>query len=307
LGDGMSITFVGVDKGDLSSSNFLFDQQPTTINSGSMVLSNGSIMPFAGTIENTGTIALEATNSITELQIIQHGLTLQGGGSVLLSDSPGNLIFGTDAGVTFTNVDNLISGAGQLGGGQLTLVNHGTITASGFNALDIDTGASAIVNSGVLESSGAGGLVVHGDIINTGLLWANGGNVTVEGNVTGDGSAQIDGNGTFVFDGLFANTVAISATASGTLMLSHSANFSGAVTGFDGNDHIFLADISADTATLKYTENADGNGGVLTIADATHAANITLQGQYDALEFEFAAHTTGGTTVTVVPHNDHLV
>ena len=306
LGDGMSITFVGVDKGDLGASNFLFDQQPVTINSGSMVLSNGSIMPFSGIIDNAGTIALEATTGITELQIIQHGLTLQGGGSLLLSDSPGNLIFGTDTGVTFTNVDNLISGAGQLGGGQLTLVNHGTITASGFNALDIDTGANTIVNSGVLESSGTGGLVVHGDIFNSGLLWANGGNVTVEGDVTGGGSAVIDGNGTFVFDGLFASTVAINDTASGTLTLSHSAHFSGAVTGFDGNDHIFLADISADTATLKYTENADGNGGVLTIADGTHAANIALQGQYDALEFQFAANATGGTAITLVPLNDHL-
>ncbi len=117
---------------------------------------------------------------------------------------------------------------------------------------------------------------------------------------------MIDGNGTFVFDGLFASTVAINDTASGTLTLSHSAHFSGAVTGFDGNDHIFLADISADTATLKYTENADGNGGVLTIADGTHAANIALQGQYDALEFQFAANATGGTAITLVPLNDHL-
>ncbi len=306
LGDGMSITFKGVDKSDLGASNFLFDQQPITINTGSMVLSNGSIMPFSGIIENTGTIALEATSNITELQIIQHGLTLQGGGSLLLSDSPGNLIFGTDTGVTFTNVDNLISGAGQLGGGQLTLVNQGTITGSGFYALDIDTGENTVVNSGVLESSGTGGLVVHGDIFNSGLLWANGGSFTVEGDVTGGGSALIDGNGTFVFDGLFSSTVAINDAASGTLMLTHSAQFAGSITGFDGNDHIFLGDISADAATLKYTENADGNGGVLTIADATHAANITLQGQYDALEFQFATHATGGTSITVVPHSDHL-
>ncbi len=307
LGEGMSITFVGVDKGALSEANFLFNQQPVTINSGNMLLGNGSVMPFAGIIENTGTISLESTTSVTELQIIQHGLTLQGGGSVLLSDSPGNLIFGTDAGVTLTNVDNLISGAGQIGGGQLTLVNYGTISATGFNALDIDTGDTAIVNSGVLKSSGAGGLVVHGDVVNSGVLWANGGNVTVEGDVTGSGSAVIDGNGTFVFEGLFSNTVALNDTASGTLMLSQSAQFSGAITGLDGNDFLFLGDISAETATLKYTENADGNGGVLTIADATHSANITLQGQYDELEFQLSGHATGGTTITVVPHNDHLV
>ena len=59
LGEGMSITFLGVDMGALSESNFLFDQLPVTTNAGSMVLGNGSIMPLSGIIENTGTISLE--------------------------------------------------------------------------------------------------------------------------------------------------------------------------------------------------------------------------------------------------------
>jgi hypothetical protein len=138
-------------------------------------------------------------------------------------------------------------------------------------------------------------------------LWANGGNITVEGDVTGSGSAQIDGNGTFVFDGLFAETLAINATASGTLVVSHAAAFAGTISGFDGNDHIFLADVSARSASLNYTANVDGSGGVLTISDSTHAANIVLQGQYDAAEFQFAADPTGGTAVTLVPHNDHVI
>ena len=87
LGEGMSITFMGVDMGDLSASNFLFDHVPVTTNAGSMVLSNGSIMPLSGIVENTGTITLDSTGGPTELQIIQHGLTLQGGGSLVLSDS----------------------------------------------------------------------------------------------------------------------------------------------------------------------------------------------------------------------------
>ena len=59
LGDGMTITFAGVDAGGLSASNFVFDQEPVTTNSGNMVLSNGSILPLSGVVENTGTIALE--------------------------------------------------------------------------------------------------------------------------------------------------------------------------------------------------------------------------------------------------------
>src|SRR5262249_38095582 len=126
--------------------------------------------------------------------------------------------------------------------------------------------------------------------------------------VSGSGSAQIDGNGSFVFDGLFAETLAINSNASGTLVLSHASYFSGSVTGFNSDDHIFLADVSAGSATLNYTANPDSSAGVLSISDGTHAANIALQGQYDAAEFQFAANPTGGgTSVALIPQSDHLV
>ena len=95
------------------------------------------------------------------------------------------MISGTVSDVTLTNVDNTISGAGQLGDGVMILVNEGTIIATGTNSLEIDTGANTIVNSGTLESSGSGGLVINSNVENSGLLWANGGNITFHGSVTG--------------------------------------------------------------------------------------------------------------------------
>ena len=74
------------------------------------------------------------------------------------------MVTGTNGDVTLTNVDNTISGAGQLGAGQMTLINEGTIIATGTNALDIDTGTNIVINSGTLEATGSGGLVVHGDV-----------------------------------------------------------------------------------------------------------------------------------------------
>ena len=65
------------------------------------------------------------------------------------------------------------------------LVDAGTIIADGNNPLIIDTGANAITNSGTMQSTGAGGLVINSDIANSGLLWADGGNITVHGNVSG--------------------------------------------------------------------------------------------------------------------------
>ena len=81
----------------------------------------------------------------------------------------------------------------------MTLINEGTIIATGTNALDIDTGTNVVINSGTLEATGSGGLSSMEMSRIPGLLWANGGNVTVTGNVTGDGSAEIDGIATMEF------------------------------------------------------------------------------------------------------------
>ena len=126
-----------------------------------MVISDGAILPLSGIIDNTGTIELNSTGSGTDLELIEHGITLQGHGQVVLSDSADNFIFGTVSDVTLTNVDNTISGAGHLGDGIMVLVNEGAIIATGTNSLEIDTGTNDVVNSGTLEATGSGGLVIQ--------------------------------------------------------------------------------------------------------------------------------------------------
>ena len=148
-----------------------------------MTIGDGAVMPLSGTINNTGTIALNSTGDETDLQLIEHGVTLQGGGQIVLSDSDANVISGTSSSVTLDNEDNTISGAGQLGNGELTLTNAGTIDATGTHALTIDTGSNLVMNSGVLEASGSGGMTVASGIVNSGVLWANGATLTVQGQV----------------------------------------------------------------------------------------------------------------------------
>ncbi|RUT96036.1 adhesin, partial [Mesorhizobium sp. USDA-HM6] len=133
LGDGQSITLDGVHSSALGAGNFAFDQTPVVNNPGAMTISDGALLPLSGTVNNGGTISLNSTGSETLLQVIQHGVTLQGGGQVVLSDSAFNIISGTGPDVTLINVDNTISGAGQLGDGMLGLDNRGTIIASGSN------------------------------------------------------------------------------------------------------------------------------------------------------------------------------
>src|SRR5207249_4542246 len=113
-------------------------------------------------------------------------VTLQGPGSITLSDNNNNFITGPGAlstglgapsqPVTFNN-GVTISGAGTIGSGNLILNNqkNGLIDATGTNPLIIDTGANAVVNSGTLEADISSTLFIASAVKNTGVLKANGG------------------------------------------------------------------------------------------------------------------------------------
>jgi hypothetical protein len=55
--------------------------------------------------------------------LIDGAVTLDGHGQFAFDGASQSIITGTSAAATLTNVDNTISGSGQLGNGQLTLVN----------------------------------------------------------------------------------------------------------------------------------------------------------------------------------------
>jgi hypothetical protein len=299
LGDGQTITLHGVDAGSLTDSDFVFDQTPVTENAGTMTIGDGAILPLSGIIDNTGTIALNSTGSETDLQLIEHGITLEGGGQVILSDSAENVITGTVSDVTLTNVDNTISGAGHLGDGVMILINQGTIIATGTNALEINTGTNTVSNSGTLEATGSGGLIIDSNVDNSGLLWAHGANITLNGSVTGSGSALMDGVATVEFGAASTANVALDAAATGTIVLHDSFDFSGVVSGFNGDDHLDLLNLAFGAGTTaSYAANQAGTGGTLSVTDGVHTANITLLGQYDPAGFQTEADKTTGTLIS---------
>src|SRR6185295_5896756 len=61
LGGGSTITVLGVHAVDLGASNFEFNVEPVMINTGTMTIADGAILPLGGMIENSGTIALGST------------------------------------------------------------------------------------------------------------------------------------------------------------------------------------------------------------------------------------------------------
>ena len=281
LANGQSITLFDVPGSSLSASNFVFDHTPALLNTETLTINDGALLPLSGIITNTGTIALDSTGNEAHLELIQNGITLQGGGQVVLSDSDENLISGTAPSVTLTNMDNTISGAGQLGAGQMTLINNGTITAIGTHALVVDTGTNVVTNAGTLEAIGSGGLILNSDIVNSGLIWANGGNITINGAVTGSGSAMISGAATLELGAESSANVTFGADAAGTLILRDPTGFSGTISGLSSADHIDLANISYETASVYgITYSSNTNITTLVITGETNTDTISLLGNY---------------------------
>jgi hypothetical protein len=120
----------------------------TVTNTGSVALDAGYTLNLLGTISNAGTIAVNGNQMVVDTG----GVTLAGSGNVTLSDNTANTIIGNGVNTTLTN-QNTISGAGTIGGDGLVLTNQGVIDATGTNPLIVDTGTSAVTNSGKLEAT----------------------------------------------------------------------------------------------------------------------------------------------------------
>jgi hypothetical protein len=148
---------------------------------------NNQYLTIRGTINNTASINLQSGGNDTRLRVGTGGATLTGSGTVALSDNSANTIDAAFAGVTLTNTNNTIKGAGDIGfasagGLAMTFVNQasGIVAASGGNTLFLDFGSNVVTNAGLFEALGAGVLSIFNSTVNNGtvgIIEANGGNV----------------------------------------------------------------------------------------------------------------------------------
>jgi hypothetical protein len=248
----------------------------------------------------TGTLALTKTLSVTstDLTIATAGASLTGGGIVSLSDSAANLVKGVSASATLTNVDDKIEGAGDVGDGEMSVTNDagGTIDAYLGVALTLNLGTNTLVNAGLIESDGTGGLLVSGAADNTGTLEAIKGTLTVDGAVTGAGTVKIAG-GTADFASTFTENVAFT-TAGGVLKLADATTYTGTITGFAKTSITSLdfTDIAFTGATVSYSGTTAS--GVLTVKSGANTAKINLTGDYLSSTFTLSKDAGSGTIVT---------
>ncbi len=308
LAPGETITLHGVDASAISAADFVFNITPAVDNAGTMAISDGAVLPLSGTIDNSGTIAINSSGDQTELQITGNGAVLEGGGQVTLAGDA--VILGTTPATTLTNIDNTISGTGQIGAGDgdLTLVNaaHGTIAANVFGAtLTLDTGAT-ITNDGVLEAT-------------------KGGTLQVDDAVTGTGTALIEG-GTLVFEAQASANVVFNngsgAPVYGELIVGNAEQFTGHIIGFAGTapdaTHSDEIDLTGFSET-SYSESPSSGNLTLTLRDAEGAtAKLTFDNFSGTLNvstngtdtFIFDPPATGASSPSVSiggPGNDNFI
>ena len=228
LSPSLSATLTNEASGILEAANggeLAIDALGQTISNAGLIAAQdgGTVWLLDLVVNNTNTIEVNSagTDPPVVTQLLIGTVTLQGGngtstgpGQLLLSDAAENIISsdGSDAAV-LTNVDNTISGSGTIGdvtdplftliNDPLGVIDAGTnaINPTAANALVIAndspmTGdtlpSNAVVNEGLIEATGPGGLAIDDSTIN------NAG-VDTHGNIL-DGQIQVGAHSEITLD-----------------------------------------------------------------------------------------------------------
>ena len=235
-----------------------------TISSGSTYTTgDGATTNLNTSLTNDGTFLIDgsAGNAIANLG---NNVTLSGGGVVIMKSGSG-AAFLRGSGVTLTNTNDTIQGAGNIGdNAALTITNQATIdaNASGQN-LNLNQGGGVITNTGTLEATNGGTLNIFSKVTNTGgAITASGGTVNIHATITG---GTLNATGANVMEtSSFADLVGVTLSTGSTYTTGD-----GATTQLDTsmtNDGTFLIDGSAGNAIVNLGSNVTlSGGGVVTM------------------------------------------
>ena len=236
-------------------------------------VANNTTTTLANAFTNHGTLKINSGGNTTDLSIKSTGVTLSGGGSILLSNTTANRIVGQTSTTTLTNQDNLIQGSGQLGANLLQLVNQSTIEANQSSALIIDPSGTGVTNTGTLRSTNGATL-----LLSDGTFANAGGTITAQnasfvdlntavingGSLTTAGTGLIRNTGGSTLNGVTLTTGSNLQTLNNTtLTLGGTFTNNGTVSENSGGN---TTDISLNSAGVTFT-----GGGVFTLSNS--AAN----------------------------------
>ena len=236
--------------------------------------SNNCDLGISGTINNTGSISLNSTGSLTDMEVQADGATLTGGGTTTLD---GNFarIMGLDA--FFLLGDQTVQGFGQVGANELAMEisSDALIDAnSSGNTITVDGNPShgstgfGTVNNGTMRASNGGTLRLQNDVVDN----TNG---TIE--ALADSTVNLQ-NSTEITGGI------IQTSGSGQVTVATSVN-------------VFLNDLTLD-ADVQASNNCDlGLSGVINNL-GTISMNST--GSTTDLEVQAAGLTLNGPGTVIL-------
>ena len=136
---------------------------------------------------------MNSSGNFTEL-VLQGNVTLSGG-TVTMSNSVDNYIFGAATADTLTNQET-IQGAGHIGNSLMTLVNSGTINANQSAGMTIQVNGG-ITNTGTIEATGGALAFSSTTVTNTGgTISANGNTLSLTNSTINGGTVTLTGAAT---------------------------------------------------------------------------------------------------------------
>ena len=236
------------------------DLNGVTISPGSTYTTAGATTQLDTSLTNDGTFLIDgsASNAIVNLG---SNVTLSGGGAVTMKIRQRHAAFLRGSGVTLTNTNDTIQGAGNIGdSGALTIANQATIdaNASGQN-LNLSQGGGVVTNTGTLEATAGGVLQIFSKVTNTGgAITANGGTVNVIGTISGGTLNTLNG-GVMESSGGGANLsgVTISTGSTYTAGPGTTTQLNGAIV----NDGTFAINGAAGNAIVNLGSAVTLSGG----------------------------------------------
>jgi len=205
--------------GTIEALSFTNNTLASTVNNpagGVIKVDNGGVLNLqSGNYPTLGAVQVNSSGNATELVVTGGNVTLSGG-SVTLSNNANNFIFGAASSDTLTNQET-IQGAGNIGNGQMTLVNSGTINANQSAGMTI-AASGGTTNTGTMEANG-GTLSLNNMTVNNagGTISSNGQNLIVTNSTINGGTVTLTGAADLQLNSSTIQGATVNNSATGTI------------------------------------------------------------------------------------------
>ena len=273
-------------------------------NNGDFVLDNSSTTTLIGTLTNNGAFTFSNAGNGVDLRLAGP-VTINGNGTVTLNDRSNNRIFANNSGDRLTiGANETIQGSGNLGIGQTTFTNNGTIIANQSNALILQPGGGGadFTNNGTLRANNGILQLTGGTFNNSGTIAAiNGGTLRFNATVNSSGTVNV-GSATLTATGNYTQTAGSFLVAGGSVQSNNALNFQGGLVDAWGSINASITNNATLRAALGGTGlSVTGNVSLLSSSQLSFQLGGLTQGsQYGFINVNGTVGLSGQLVLSFV-------